>query len=990
MKKLITILATFILVGSVAAVTNLFPNGNFDSPAGVATPWITASSGGTTWGYPTSGGNPNGYGVMTNTSGWGIWVGQTSTTAGYTLASLGLVAGSNYNFVMDMKNFSGTGIGKLKIECWAGGVQLDAAVDIPANGQSGSWVTYTFNRTLVAGTTSIMVVPVAGAGASIGYDNIGVVVTNTSSPLTVSITSPLNSAIVTSNFTIDATATVSPGTVTNVAFYDGAALLGNDTSAPFSFNVNGAALGPHALSAVARSSGGISATSAVVTVTVSNTPAPAGWQLAWADDFDGTSVDSSKWTFDIGNGAGGWGNNEKQYYTSRATNVFVTNGFLNIVARKEVPQYLGFNYTSAKLKTQGLYSRTYGRFEFRARVPAGKGYWPALWMMPAGSVYGGWAASGEIDIMENKGRQTNVVSGAIHYGGQSPANTLSSAEYTLPGGGVTTDFHIYMVEWSTNSIKWYVDGVLFQNRSNWFSSNGPYPAPFDQPFYLIMNLAIGGNFDGDPDGTTVFPGIMQVDYARVYTNAPGVQTAPATPTGFTTSPGSAKVYLKWDAVSGATAYNVKRATISGGPYTTLASPATDSFTDSGVANCSTYYYVVAATNSVGASTNSSEQVATLGAYSVAVNSGGSASGHFVADANVVGGTVGAVATATIDTSGLVAPAPQAVYQAERYGNMTYTFPGLISGATYRVRLHSAETFWTAIGQRRFNVLINGSQVLTNFDIIAAAGAANKAVINEFNAVATGGQITIQCVTVTDNARASGIEIILSKPASPVGLAATPGNSQVALNWNALTGTSYNVKRSLNSGGPFTALFSGLATTNCVDSGLTNGVPYFYIVSAAVLGCESTNSGFVSATPICTPPSAPTAGNNGPLWTGMTLNLTASTVPGATYNWSGPNGFNSTNQNPSIVDASTINSGVFSVTASSGGCTSTPAPTTVLVNPPASLVFQVSGGSLILNWPAGTLQSATNLSGPWNDISLSTSPRTNPMAAAQEFYRVRLQ
>ena len=349
-----------------------------------------------------------------------------------------------------------------------------------------------------------------------------------------------------------------------------------------------------------------------------------------------------------------------------------------------------------------------------------------------------------------------------------------------------------------------------------------------------------------------------------------------------------------------------------------------------------------------------------------------------------------MSSATIDTTGLVAPAPQAVYQAERYGNFTYTFPGLISGATYKVRLHSAETFWTATGQRRFNVLINGAQVLTNFDIIAAAGAQNKAVINEFNTVATGGQITIQYVTVTDNARASGIEIILPKPSSPASLSATPSNSQVSLSWNANTGATYNVKRSLASGGPFTTVSSGLTTTNTVDTAVTNGVNYFYVVSASMLGCESTNSAFVSATPVCTPPSAPSAGNNGPLWKGMTLNLTASTVPVATYGWTGPNGFSSTNQNPSIANVSTNASGIYSVTASAGGCSSTPATTTVLVNPPASLGFQVSGGNLILNWPGGTLQSATNLTGTWSDISAATSPRTNPMAAAQEFYRIRLQ
>jgi beta-glucanase (GH16 family) len=990
MKKVIVAIATLLMVGSTnAAVTNLFPNGNFDSPAGVATPWLEIFGGGTTtYSYPTNGGNPGGYGRMNNSSGWGIWVGQISSTAGYAIAPLGLVAGGNYNFVMDMKNFSGSGVGKLKIECWAGGVRIDEGPEIAASGQSGAWATYTFNRTLAPGTTDIMIVPIAGAGSAIGYDNIGVIVT--SAPLSVAITSPVNGATVTSDFTINATATVAPGTITNVAFYDGPTLLGNDTTAPYSYTVTGVSSGAHALTVVARDSGGNSVTSSIVNITVSNPPPLPGWQLVWSDDFDGTSVDSTKWSYDIGNGVNGWGNDELQYYTSRATNVFVTNGFLNIIARKEVPQYEGFDYTSAKLKSAGKFSKKYGRFEFRARVPQGKGYWPALWMMPQDSVYGVWAASGEIDVMENKGRLPNMVSGAIHYGGSWPNNTFSFAEYTFPNGGVATDFHVYALEWTTNSLKWYVDGVLFQTRTSWYSTAAPYPAPFNQPFYLIMNLAVGGRFDGNPDGSTVFPGLMQVDYVRVYDPVTAPQTVPTAPTGFTTSPGNANVYLKWDAVSGATGYHVKRASSSGGIYTIIASPTTNNFTDASVAHCSTYYYVVAATNSLGTSTNSSEQAAVLGAYSLAVNSGGSATGHFVADANVTGGTIGAVSTATIDTTGLVAPAPQSVYQSERYGNFTYTFSGLIAGATYKVRLHSAETYWTAVGQRRFNVRINGTQVLTNFDIIAAAGAANKAVINEFNAVATGGQITIQYVTVTDNARASGIEIILSQPAAPAELAATPGNAQVALNWEPLAGATYHVKRGLTSDGPFTTIFSGLANPSCLDSGVTNDVTYHYVVSAVLLGCESTNSVSVSATPVCTPPAPPTAGNNGPLWAGMTLHLTASTVPGATYSWTGPNGFNSTNQNPSIPNATTLNSGLFSVTASAGGCTTTAATTTVIVNPPASLAIQAMAGSVILSWPGGTLQSATNLSGPWNDITDASSPRTNPVSAAQEFYRLRLQ
>ena len=985
MKKAIVTFLTMLVVGfAEAAVTNLFPNGDFDSPAGVATPWIEANGGSTTYGYPTSGGNPNGYGVMTNTSSWGIWVGQISVTAGYSLASLGLVAGSNYNFVMDMKNFSGTGIGKLKIECWAGGIRIDEGPEIFASAQSGSWVTYTFNRTLVAGTTSIMIVPIAGAGSVVGFDNIGVVVTNTSAPLTVSITSPSNNAVVTSNYTINATATVSPGTVTNVAFYDGAVLLGNDPSSPFSFNVNGASSGAHALTAVARSSSGNSATSSVVNITVTNTPAPTGWQLVWADEFtqaNGTSPDSVKWNYDIGTGSGGWGNNELQYYTSRTNNVRIENDQLVIEAKSE--NYMGSSYTSARLLTQGKWSWTYGRMEARIKVPRTQGIWPAFWMLGTNIPSVGWPLCGEIDIMEHIGREPKTVYGTVHGPGYSGGGGVSGSYTFVPD--LADDFHVFAVEWQTNVIRWYVDGINYFTVTP--ANIGGNTWVFNQPQFFLLNVAVGGNWPGYPDGTTIFPQKMLVDYVRVYNYVPA---APATPTGVTVSPGSAKVYLKWDAVSGATAYNVKRATTSGGPYTTIASPTANDYTDSTVANCSTYYYVVSATNSIGASTNSSEQTATLGAYALAVNSGGSAAGQFVADASVTGGTIGGGTTAAINTTGLVAPAPQSVYQAERYGNFTYTFPGLISGATYKVRLHSAETYWTAVGQRRFNVLINGAQVLTNFDIIAAAGAANKAVINEFNAVATGGQITIQYVTVTDNARASGIEIILAQPAAPAGLGAIAGNAQVSLNWNALPGATYNLKRALASSGPFTTVFSGLTSTNSTDVGLTNDVAYYYVVSAAILGCESTNSAFASATPICTPPAAPTAGNNGPLWAGMTLSLTAATVPGATYSWTGPNGFTSTSQNPVILSASTNASGLYSVTAATGVCTSAPANTIVTVNPPASLTIQSITGSIVLNWPGGTLQSTTNLGGPWGDISGATSPRTNPVAAAQEFYRIRLQ
>jgi beta-glucanase (GH16 family) len=254
-------------------------------------------------------------------------------------------------------------------------------------------------------------------------------------------------------------------------------------------------------------------------------PAQAGWQLAWSDEFNGSSIDSSHWTFDIGTGPPfpGWGNNELEYYTSRPQNAYVTNGLLHIVALQE--SYNGSGYTSAKMKTSGLFSKKFGRFEFRARLPAGQGYWPALWLMPQNSAYGGWAASGEIDLMENRGSNPTNVLGTIHYGGTYPNNTHSSGpSYNFPAGDSVTNFHTYALEWATNAIRWYVDDHLYETQTSWWSSSNPtntsirnpYPAPFDQPFYIIMNLAVGGNFGGNPNGSTVFPGEMQIDYVRVY------------------------------------------------------------------------------------------------------------------------------------------------------------------------------------------------------------------------------------------------------------------------------------------------------------------------------------------------------------------------------------------------------------------------------------------------------------------------------------------
>ena len=257
--------------------------------------------------------------------------------------------------------------------------------------------------------------------------------------------------------------------------------------------------------------------------------------MSWQDEFDGTSVESARWAFDIGTGAqhglSGWGNNELQYYTNRSQNASVSNGTLKITALKE--NYGGQSYTSARLKTEGLFSQAGGRFEIRAALPTGQGFWPAIWMLPANDTYGGWAASGEIDIMEARGQQADRVNAAIHYGDSWPNNTWSESTRVLPAGQTIASFHTYALEWDTAgtpAMRWYVDDVLYATKTLWWSSGGAYPAPFDKPFHMLLNLAVGGNYVGSPNGSTPFPSTMQVDYVRVSTAAPPAITL-AAPSG---------------------------------------------------------------------------------------------------------------------------------------------------------------------------------------------------------------------------------------------------------------------------------------------------------------------------------------------------------------------------------------------------------------------------------------------------------------------------
>ncbi len=251
-----------------------------------------------------------------------------------------------------------------------------------------------------------------------------------------------------------------------------------------------------------------------------------GWSLVWSDEFDGASIDSSRWEHEVN--CWGGGNNEDQCYTDDPKNSFLQDGFLHIVALDDSPTgaiggpsndstIVTLGHSSARLRTLGRGEWTYGRIEVRARLPYGQGLWPAIWMLPTDSIYGGWAASGEIDIMEavNSGPDNNLVYGTLHYGAAWPNNTNSGTS-TTPPSNIWEDFFSYAIEWEAGEIRWFVDDVHYATQTDWYSEGNPFPAPFDQRFHLLLNVAVGGNWPGPPNDQTTFPQEMVVDYVRVY------------------------------------------------------------------------------------------------------------------------------------------------------------------------------------------------------------------------------------------------------------------------------------------------------------------------------------------------------------------------------------------------------------------------------------------------------------------------------------------
>jgi beta-glucanase (GH16 family) len=216
------------------------------------------------------------------------------------------------------------------------------------------------------------------------------------------------------------------------------------------------------------------------------------------------------WSYNIGTGSNGWGNNELQYYTDRTQNIKVENGVLKITARRE--QYMGSSYTSARIISKGKYEKKYGRIEARIKLPRGKGLWPAFWMLGANSDTVIWPQCGEIDIMEYLGNSPTKIFGTVHGPGYSAGESVSK-NFFLSNSRFDTDFHIFGIEWDENRVNFYVDDFLYHSVT---PEDVPGEWVFNQSFYMILNVAVGGNLPGAPNGETPFPQEMLVDYIRVY------------------------------------------------------------------------------------------------------------------------------------------------------------------------------------------------------------------------------------------------------------------------------------------------------------------------------------------------------------------------------------------------------------------------------------------------------------------------------------------
>jgi hypothetical protein len=237
-----------------------------------------------------------------------------------------------------------------------------------------------------------------------------------------------------------------------------------------------------------------------------------GYEKLFQDEFNGTQIDTTIWGYDIGTGNSGWGNNELQYYTNRPENVYLDNGKLVIQAKKE--SYNGSAYTSARLLTQNKKTFTFGRVDIRAKLPVAKGLWPALWSLGSKITQTGWPACGEMDIMELVGTEPNKVHGTFHWGASTALRQSYGTAHSLATGDYSDKFHVFTMIWEADKAEIFMDDISYFKFDRTKVGNAAYP--FNEPIFLIMNVAVGGNWPGSPPATTTFPQQMLVDYVRVF------------------------------------------------------------------------------------------------------------------------------------------------------------------------------------------------------------------------------------------------------------------------------------------------------------------------------------------------------------------------------------------------------------------------------------------------------------------------------------------
>ena len=762
------------------------------------------------------------------------------------------------------------------------------------------------------------------------------------------------------------------------------------------------------------------------------------WQLVWSDNFnlpDGSSPNSTNWTYDIG--AGGWGNNELEYYTSRTNNARIQGGQLVIEADQE--SYDGSSYTSARMKTQGLWTWTYGRIEASIKIPKGQGIWPAFWMLGANINSVGWPTCGEMDIMENIGKTSDQ--GTDHCTVHGPANGGDynggegiTATYTLPNGALLSDdFHVYAVEWTTNQIQFFLDSNLVSTvtPANVAAIGGTWV--FTAPQFIILNIAVGGNWPGDPDGTTVFPQQMLVQYVNVYSYVAS-SSAPSAPTGLSASPGNTQVVLNWSASTGATGYNVKRSTTSGAE-TNLASTTSTSYTDTSVVNGTEYYYVVTATNSYGTSGNSTEVSATppvppaAGTVLVDFDSGASGDVTPSPDAdglywnNITAAQTGSGAVQlnsslspvalvnlanansgwTLAVTNLSGWNASSAANWEDYGGpypsainnfpstalcdglgisgsgVSVTLSGLNPGSTYNLLTYGGLNYQFGLTTNTLIVGTSSSPASVVFN-----SQDNATTVVQWTGIApnASGEIVF---TVAGNAALNFVElspatVSSNPPPTPTGLGATAGNRQVALTWTASSGaTSYNVKRSTTSGAETT--IANVMGASFTDTNVVNGTTYYYKVSAVNTYGESTNSLEVSATPQAQPPSMPTGlsatGGNGQValtWLASlgatSYNVKRSTTSGAEATITNVTGTNYT-------DTQVVNGTTYYYKVSATNASGESANSTEVYATPQAQQQQSAGPTALMNFAdAGSsyFMASPDANGHyWNNITSVANP-----------------